>query len=184
VKIAVLSSLACIAAGVLGATLTAAAAPTARFGDGTHRVGRDIPAGTYRAPKANDGCYWARLRNFSGSLNSIIANENAAGPAVVRIQRTDRGFESARCGTWTSNLARITKSRTRFGEGTYIVRTDILPGTYRSSRGAGCYWARLRSFTGELSAIIANGNPTGRTIVTIAPSDRGFTSARCGTWTR
>jgi hypothetical protein len=184
VKIAVLSSLTCVAAGVLATALTAVAAPTATFGDGTHRVGRDIPAGTYRAPKANDGCYWARLRNFTGSLGGIIANGNTSGPEIVRIRRTDRGFQSARCGTRTSNLARITKSRTRFGEGTYIVRTDVLPGTYRSTRGAGCYWARLRSFTGELSAIIANGNPTGRAIVTISRSDRGFTSSRCGTWTR
>jgi hypothetical protein len=136
VKIAVLSSLTCVAAGVLATALTAVAAPTATFGDGTHRVvGRDIPAGTYRAPKANDGCYWARLRNFTGSLGGIIANGNTSGPEIVRIRRTDRGFQSARCGTRTSNLARITKSRTRFGEGTYIVRTDVLPGTYRSTRG-------------------------------------------------
>jgi hypothetical protein len=168
----------------LGVAFTASAAPTASFGDGTHRVGRDVRPGTYRAPRADNGCYWARLRNFSGGFGGIIANGNPAGPEVVRIIRTDRGFESARCGRWTTNLRRITKSMTRFGEGTYIVRTDILPGTYRSGRGAGCYWARLRSFTGQLSAIIANGNPTGRTVVTIAPSDRGFTSARCGTWTR
>jgi hypothetical protein len=181
VKLAVLTG---FAACVLGAALAADAAPTASFGDGTHRVGRDIPPGTYRAAKANDGCYWARLRNFSGELSGIIANGNAAGPALVRIRRTDRGFESARCGTWTTNLARITKSKTRFGEGTYIVGTDINPGTYRSSRGAGCYWARLRSFTGTLPAIISNGNPTGRAIVAIRRSDRGFESARCGTWTR
>jgi hypothetical protein len=123
------------------------------------------------------------LRSFSGQLNSIIANENASGPAVATIKRTDRGFESARCGTWTSNLSRITQSKTRFGPGTYIVRTDIAPGAYRA-RGSGCYWARLRAFTGELNAIIANGNPTGQIVVTIARSDRGFTSSRCGTWSR
>jgi hypothetical protein len=70
-----------------------------------------------------------------------------------------------------------------FASGTFIVRTDIAPGTYRA-RGSGCYWARLRAFTGELGAIIANGNPRGQAIVTIKASDRGFTSTRCGTWTR
>jgi hypothetical protein len=110
---------------------------------------------------------------------SAFAAGRARGDRVI-----PRGFEFARCGTWISNLARITQSETRFGEGTYIVATDILPGTYRSSRGAGCYWARLRAFTGTLPAIITNGNPTGRAIVAIRRSDRGFESARCGTSTR
>ncbi len=153
------------------------------FGDGTYRVGKDIPAGTYRS-RGGDGCYWARLKSFSGDLDAILANDNAVGPAVVTILRTDRGFESSGCGKWTSNLRRITKSRTRFGPGTYIVRTDILPGTYRSRGGGSCYWARLRSFTGDLESIIANDNARGSVIVTIARSDRGFESSGCGTWSR
>jgi hypothetical protein len=161
---------------------TAAAAPLVVFGDGTYRVGRDVPAGTYRT-RGGDGCYWARLRSFSGGVNAILANENASGPAIVTLKRTDKGFETERCGRWTSNLARITKSMTRFGTGTFIVNRDIAPGTYRA-RGSGCYWARLRSFTGDLNSIIANDNPTGRAIVTIARSDRGFKSERCGTWSR
>lgn len=164
-----------------GSVCAASASALTTFGDGTHRVGRDVPAGTYRT-RGGTSCYWARLRNFS-ELNGILANENASGPAVVTIKRTDRGFESTGCGTWTSNLRRITKSTTRFGAGTYIVGTDIAPGTYRT-RGNGCYWARLRSFTGELNALIANGNPTGQVVVTIKRSDRGFTSTRCGTWSR
>jgi hypothetical protein len=78
------------------------------------------------------------------------------------------------CGNWTSNLTRITKSKTRFGAGTYIVRTDISPGTYRSRAGGACYWARLCSFTGSTSAIISNDNVVGSTIVTIRRTDRGF----------
>jgi hypothetical protein len=180
---AVAVGVALLAGTVLTTAIAAVSITSVRFGDGTHRVGRDIPARTYRAARPDDGCYWARLRNFSGNLNAILANENASGPTLVTLKPTDKGFETARCGPWTSSLARITKSRTRFGEGTYIVGTDIAPGTY-SARGAGCYWARLRAFTGELSAIIANDNATGRTIVTISRGDRGFTSSRCGTWSR
>lgn len=175
------------------ATIVAVAPPAAfglsaagtakRFGDGTYRIGKDIPPGTYRT-RGGEFCYWARLRSFSGSLNSILANENARGPEVVTILRTDKGFETRGCGTWTSNLARITKSKTRFGEGKFIVRTDIAPGTYRARGGQFCYWARLRSFTGDLQSIIANDNPRGSTIVTISRSDKGFQSNGCGTWTR
>ncbi|MEP6978399.1 MAG: hypothetical protein ABI948_10140 [Thermoleophilia bacterium] len=170
------------AAGTTNALSATATQSFRTFADGTHAVGKDIPPGTYRT-RGGNGCYWARLRSFGGGLNAIIANDNAQGPAVVTISRTDRGFETARCGTWTSNLARITKSKTRFGEGTYIVGTDITPGTYRA-RGSGCYWARLRSFGGGLNSIIVNDNTTGSTIVTISRRDKGFQSSRCGTWTR
>lgn len=160
-----------------------AGAALAFGGDGAYRVGKDISPGTYRS-NGGDGCYWARLRSFSGSLDGIIANGNPAGPTVVTIKPTDKGFETARCAGWTRNLARITKSKTRFGDGTYIIKVDVTPGTYRSSRGSGCYWARLRSFEGVLNSVIANGNPSGPAIVSIAPTDRGFESTRCGTWTR
>jgi hypothetical protein len=154
------------------------------FGDGQHRVGSDIPAKTYRAPDASFGCYWARLKDFSGDLDSIIANENASGPSVVTIEPTDGGFDTSGCGEWTADLRRITESRTSFGEGTYIVRVDVGPGSYRSEGGEGCYWARLRNFSGELNGIIANDNATGAAIVEIAAGDRGFTSSGCGTWSR
>ena len=175
-----------VIAGTFVVTAATAATSARTFGDGTHRVGRDISAGTYRAPRVGGlfGCYWARLRNFSGGLNSIIANGNESAPALVTIKRTDKGFETRGCGTWTSDLRRITKSRVRFGAGTYLVGVDIAPGTYVARAGPSCYWARLRAFTGDLAAIIANANPRGRTIVTISRSDRGFQSHGCGTWSR
>jgi hypothetical protein len=77
------------------------AADSAEFGDGTHRVGTDIEPGTYRTEGA-PGCYWARLRSFSGELEAIIANANPSGPAVVTIAPTDAGFESTNCGAWSS----------------------------------------------------------------------------------
>lgn len=181
----------CVAVAIVGAVsvTTATAAITARtFGDGTHRVGADIRPGTYRAPKVSGGifagCYWARLRNFSGGLNGIIANGNEMAPTLVTIKSSDRGFEANGCGRWTSDLRRITKSRTRIVAGTYLVGVDIAPGTYFARCTRSGYWARLRNFTGELNGIIANDNPRGREIVTIARTDRGFTSHGCGTWSR
>lgn len=156
----------------------------ATFGDGQHRVGTDIRAGTYRAPDATFGCYWARLKNFSGELGAINANENASGPTLVTIAPSDAGFDTNGCGEWTADLRRITESRTSFGEGKYIVRVDIAPGSYRSEGGTSCYWARLRNFSGGLGGIIANDNASGAAIVQIAASDRGFESSGCGTWSQ
>jgi hypothetical protein len=70
------------------------------FGDGVWRVGADIQPGTYRATDTRE-CYWERMRDFGSGLDSIIANENVNGPAVVTIAPSDAGFKSVRCGTWT-----------------------------------------------------------------------------------
>jgi zinc-ribbon domain len=77
------------------------------------------------------------------------------------------------------------QSEPSFGDGTYQVGTDIQPGTYRTREGSpNCYWERLRDFTGGFNSIIANGNTNAPTIVTIKPTDAGFQSLDCGTWTK
>jgi hypothetical protein len=70
------------------------------------------------------------------------------------------------------------------GDGTHVVGTGIQPGTYQNSdSSAGCYWERLSGFGGTVEEIIANGFTYGPAVVTISPTDAGFTSARCGFWT-
>jgi hypothetical protein len=71
---------------------------------------------------------------------------------------------------------------TTFGDGTFVVNQDIAPGTYRTEGGEYCYWERLNGFNGSFDEIIANDLPTGPSIVTIEPTDAGFTSDGCGTW--
>jgi hypothetical protein len=154
------------------------------FGDGQHQVGKDVQPGTYRTREASSGCYWQRLKGFSGAFEDIIANGNENGPAVVTISANDAGFTSQNCGTWTQDLSQITKSKTSFDEGTFIVGTDIEPGTYKNSGEDNCYWQRMKDFSGSFNGIIANGNPTGAAIVTIKASDKGFRSQSCGTWTK
>jgi hypothetical protein len=86
---------------------TAAPAPTrpkpvaATFGDGQFAVPGEVKPGTYRATNPDGNCYWARLKGFSGDLDDLLANGNPSGPARVTIARTDKGFESTRCGEWT-----------------------------------------------------------------------------------
>lgn len=157
------------------------------FGDGIWEVGVDIKAGTYRLREPAFFCYWARLRGFGGSLNDIIANGNENDAyGVVTIRSSDAGFESSGCGEWSSDLSRVTNDKSHIDhDGTYIVGTDISPGKWRSSGGDGiCYWARVSAFTGTLGAIIANGLPDGRTIVTIRSTDKGFVTTGCGSWVR
>ncbi len=152
------------------------------FSDGTHVVGQDVSPGTYRTRTGSPGCYYARLAGFSGGLSDIIANENTDAPAVVTISPTDKGFVSRGCGIWTQDLSPITLSRTGFTDGIYIVGTDIEPGIYRNSGQEGCYYERLSGFGGVLADTIANENTDSPAVVAIAPTDRGFKSARCGIW--
>lgn len=167
------------------ATTAKASGPSfVEIGSGDHRVPQDMKPGTYRTREASPGCYFEVLRDFSGDLDSIIANANVSGPAIVTIPRTAKGFSTSGCADWTDDLSRITKSRTSFGEGMYFVGKDIAPGSYRSEGGDGCYWARLSGFGGGVDPVIANDNASGTAIVEIAASDKGFESKGCGTWTK
>jgi hypothetical protein len=152
------------------------------FKDGTHLVGEDIESGTYRAKNPSSSCYYARLSGLSGSLNEILANDNTGDPAVVTILEGDKAFQSRGCGTWTQDLSAITSDTTTFDDGILIVRTDIEPGTYRNKGQTGCYYARLKDFTGGLGSILANNNTDDQAIVTILATDKGFKSTSCGTW--
>jgi hypothetical protein len=77
------------------------------------------------------------------------------------------------------------KKTTIPGNGSYLVGSDFLPGTYRSIRNiSSCYWERARSADGTSGSTIANGISTGQLVVTISASDSVFKSSRCATWTR
>ncbi|MBI5421700.1 hypothetical protein HZA44_01025 [Candidatus Peregrinibacteria bacterium] len=154
------------------------------FGDGNYIVGTDIQPGTYRTRKASAGCYYSRLSGFGGSMDEIISNDITDFPAIITIAATDKGFKSTRCGTWTQDLSAITTDQTKFGDGIFIVNTDIQPGTYKSTGGTSCYYSRLKGFTGSLSDIISNEITDFSAVVTIDSADKGFKSLRCGAWTK
>ena len=69
-----------------------------------------------------------------------------------------------------------------FGDGTYIVGTSIAPGIYLSQGGPSCYWGRIGLDSNGKAVVLAMGIPTGPVMVTILPTDAGFTTAGCGVW--
>ena len=156
--------------------------PFPHFSDGVHVVGEDIEPGTYRTRVGSSGCYYERMGGFGGTLSEILSNDNTDNPTVVTILPTDKGFKSKRCGNWTQNMSQITNDKTKFGDGMFIVGTDVEPGTYRNTGLSGCYYSRLAGFTGALGDIISNENSDDVAIVTIGATDKGFLSKRCGVW--
>lgn len=82
------------------ATVTYTPSLVNQFSDGTYVVGTDIPAGTYHTAGA-EHCYWARLKDLTGGLDSISANDNITGPTTVRIPAGDKGFEVSGGCSWS-----------------------------------------------------------------------------------
>jgi hypothetical protein len=60
-----------------------------------------VKPGTYRTTgNTDDMCYWERAKDAEHGLNSILANNNVTGSAVVTISPTDAYFNTAGCGDW------------------------------------------------------------------------------------
>ena len=116
-------------------------------------------------------------------MTETIANDITSGPAIVDIGAGDKGFTTSHCAPWTQDMSAITSSPTAsFDSGTFLVGTDISPGTWMAANPKDCFWARLSSFGGGMSGTITNDIGTG--IVTIASDDVGFQSNHCGGWTK
>jgi peptidoglycan hydrolase CwlO-like protein len=65
--------------------------------------------------------------------------------------------------------------------GTWQLGVDYEAGTYTADGGAGCYWEKLKSPSGTLGSIIANGGfGPHQTLVIDSPY---FHTADCGDWT-
>lgn len=69
---------------------------------GTWEVGTEVKPGTYTTT-ATDHCYWARLKDFDGDLDAIIANGNLKDGERGRItvKKTDKGLELTGDCVWT-----------------------------------------------------------------------------------
>ncbi|MFF5533970.1 hypothetical protein ACFY71_16000 [Streptomyces cinerochromogenes] len=68
---------------------------------GMYKVGTDIAPGTYKSTgNTDDSCYWERTKDADHGLNSIIANNNVSGTAVVTISPSDAYFKTNDCGDW------------------------------------------------------------------------------------
>ena len=77
--------------------------PAARMsGDGgMFAVGADIAPGTYKSTgNADDSCYWERTKDAGHGVESILANDNVNGTAVVRISASDAYFKTNGCKGW------------------------------------------------------------------------------------
>ena len=187
-------------------TATPRITPGQAFSDGVWLVGPEVAPGRYRAVPETEDCGWLRLSGFTGERikgteATFPKDMTTAGTTrIVDIAEADAGFISEGCGEWTADLTPRISPGQPFGDGTFLVGVEILPGRYRaSSLTDECRWVRLLAFTGDIlpGGIVGLGeNPTqdeyaavvgtigvgDSDVVEIAGSDAGFASWGCGTW--
>ncbi len=160
--------------------ITAKNAKAGGFGNGTHIVGTAVKAGRYISTTATNRCYWERVSGFGGSFGEIISNGSGDGAhLIIDILESDRGFKTNGCGTWAPYSP---KPAAKITDGTWAVNDEIAPGLWQASKPAKCYWERVSDFTSSFSSIISNEYEGG--LAQIEPTDVGFNSSGCGTWTK
>ena len=166
---------------------TAAAAPSGptAFATGLQIVGVDVQPGRYTARMGpGESCHWQRLSGTTGAAEDVVAEFFAfeSAQVIVDILADDVAFTSDLCADWTVYVPADTAT-TSFIDGDYVVGSDIAPGTYTAPGGDACYYARLNGFSGAVEEFIVNDFGTFQPMVTIEPTDVGFSSSACGTWT-
>lgn len=78
-------------------------------------------------------------------------------------------------------------SDTNLGDRTYLIGTDMAPGTYRTAGARPgpvpmCLWQRLANTSGDLDAVNASDITQGPAVVTIKITDAAFKSTGCQDW--
>ena len=157
------------------------------FGAGTWIIGEDIAPGRWFT-NPSSGCFWERLSGTTGSSSDVLANEFISfdsGQEIVDIAISDYAFKpDHECGTWSQQQL---SPPSGIPPGRWFVGSQIAAGQYETNASSGCYWERLRGFSGNTRDTITNDLVAGggRQIITILSSDEGFYSDDdCGTWIR
>lgn len=69
-------------------------------------------------------------------------------------------------------------------DGTWLVPSEMAPGTYRSGNARDCYWSRLSTLDSDnLDGILANRIGPNQTVV-VKKTDKAFEHRACGGWKR
>ncbi|MCX4661430.1 hypothetical protein [Streptomyces uncialis] len=143
----------------------------------------------------------------TGGGDSGGAGDGKAAPApTVTVTKAPRGGAPEPAATVTKTVEKTVKetvtakpkpapkkaaepgpSAAIEADGMFLVGEDIQAGTYKTAGpedddfGLGCYWSRQKDASGELTGIIANGNITGMTRVTVNKGEY-FETTGCLEW--
>lgn len=157
-------------------TPTPPATPTATAKDdmikaGMYKVGPDIPAGEYLIFANNNTLsYYQVTKDSSGTLESIISNDNFSGTRYITV--SDGQYIETREATMypIDKAPTLSAEDNKYPEGMYKVGRDIAAGEYKAvpSGAAGSYVEVAKDSKGLIESIVSNDNFTTEKYVTIA----------------
>jgi regulator of replication initiation timing len=123
------------------------------------------------------------LTSENGVLSSQVAklDERAAqlDARAAKLNRLKKQLDARAADLKEREAAVSLIEESSFDDGLYHVGVDIKAGTYHTTGGSGCYWAKLSS--SDTFDIISNNLSDGPQTVTINSS--WFDTQDCGTWT-
>ena len=112
----------------------------------------------------------------------MAATEDADSRQVVTLREGDT-FRTIGCAPWTSDIYPVTQTLySDFGDGDWVVGTDIGSGVWAAPGGTECHWAKVSDFSGSSDSIRATDDLAANPRVVIDPSDHGFSATGCGLW--
>ena len=137
---------------------------TVGYQTGMYKIGTDMPAGEYLI--TSSGGYYAVTADSSGSLESIISNDNYRNRAYVTVQ-DGQYFQFDGTAVPVSEAAAFTPVNGTYPDGMYLVGKDIPAGEYKVSATNGGYYEVTANSTGDLGTIISNDNFDGEVYLTV-----------------
>jgi hypothetical protein len=173
--------------------MTTSASPTRH----DHPAGRPAPAipAQRKAPVAEavvpepdvlahqePAAVWGVVAGMAaGAAGTLVAAAIVAAPAVVASEDAARQVPEPRFALG-GNVSVPGRESTTFGDGTWQVGVDVVPGTYATVGGGDCRHALRPAATGR--DIVHSAVGLGPATVILADDGSWFWTSGCGTWTR
>ena len=133
---------------------------------GMYKVGTDIPAGEY-VLISNASAYFQISKDSSGSMDSIIANDNFSNRSIVTIA-AGQYFEFKNCSAYpVAQAPTVDISSNVLNAGMYKVGTDFPAGEYKVEADGSGYFEVSNNSSHSMDAISANDNFQGSKYVTV-----------------
>ncbi|MDQ7095636.1 hypothetical protein REC12_18765 [Desulfosporosinus sp. PR] len=148
-------------------TPTPPATPSVKtYSAGMYKIGTDMPAGEY-VLIADDTAYFQTTRDSTGSLDSIIANDNFVNQSIITVK--DGQYLTIRgCKAYAfKDSPQVQPVDGFLPEGMYKVGFGLSPGEYKVSADADGYAEVSSDSSHSLDSIVSNDNFQGDKYITV-----------------
>ena len=135
---------------------------------GMYKVGPDVSAGEYLLYSDGGSAYFQVSKDSSGSLESIIANDNFQGTRYVTVKE-GQYIELRSSKMLPVKEAPVQEPQNgQYKDGMYKVGRDIKAGEYKVvSSGSTAYYEVASNSGGGIESIVSNDNFEGEKYITI-----------------